>query len=356
MSGRTKRKRAPSSGDRKNNLRNRDSRYGGNNNKRERSSSNTDGRMLHNNATDGDATEALWSVRAGRDYTVSIALPGSIIQNAQSRELRTYLAGQVGRALAIFNIDEVVVFDDRSMSEIEAAGSAFGDPNVFLARILQYLECPQYLRKKVFAIHPDLKFAGLLNPIDAPHHMRANEDRPYREGIVVEARTNSGDGCLVHVGTRQYLKIDKALKPGVRVTVDMKKKEPVEPEKPTKDLGVYWGYKVRVAKSLKDVFVESPFSGGYDCAIGTSENGTNVNKMKLAKKAKHTIVVFGGLAGLEAAVEADESLNVPREKTSKIFDHYVNVYPNQGSRTIRTEEAILMAMSVLSPKLQKMNR
>jgi len=323
-------------------------------NKRERSGSYNNNTILHNNATDGDATEALWSKRPGRDYTVSIALPGSIMQNAQSRELRTYLAGQVGRALAIFNIDEVVVFDDRSMSEIEAAGSAYGDPNIFLGRILQYLECPQYLRKKVFAIHPDLKYAGLLNPIDTPHHMRANEDRPFREGIVVEARPSNGKGSLVHVGTRQYLQINKALKPGVRVTVDVEKKEAVEPTKPTKDLGVYWGYNVRLAKSLKDVFVESPFEGGYDCAIGTSENGTNVGKMKLAKKANHAIVVFGGLAGLEAAVEADESLNITRDKTSNIFDHYVNVYPNQGSRTIRTEEAILMAMSILSPKLEKM--
>lgn len=31
----------------------------------------------------------------GRDWTVSIALPGSIVENAQSDELRTYLAGQV---------------------------------------------------------------------------------------------------------------------------------------------------------------------------------------------------------------------------------------------------------------------
>jgi methyltransferase len=328
-----------------------------NHNKRERSSSGSyKSTVLYNNATDGDATEALWSTRPGREYTVSIALPGSIIQNAQSRELRTYLAGQIGRALAIFNIDEVVVFDDRSMSEIEAAGSAFGDPNMFLVRILQYLECPQYLRKKMFALHPDLKFAGLLNPIDAPHHMRANEDRPYREGVIVDAKANNGKkGSLVHVGTRQYVQIGKALKPGVRVTVEMKKKEAVEPTKPTKELGVYWGYNVRFAKSFKDIFVESPYKEGYDCAIGTSENGSNVSKMKLTKKAKHAIVVFGGLAGLEATVEADESLNVPRGKTSNIFDHYVNVYPNQGSRTIRTEEAILMAMSILGPKLEKIN-
>merc|ERR1719357_812597 len=48
----------------------------------------------------------------GRSYTVSIALPGSILDNAQTPELRTYLAGQVARALAVFCIDEVIVFDD----------------------------------------------------------------------------------------------------------------------------------------------------------------------------------------------------------------------------------------------------
>ena len=32
---------------------------------------------------------------AGRHYTVSLALPGSIMTNAQSPELKTYLAGQV---------------------------------------------------------------------------------------------------------------------------------------------------------------------------------------------------------------------------------------------------------------------
>jgi len=30
-----------------------------------------------------------------RQYTVSIAVPGSILDNAQSPELRTYLVGQV---------------------------------------------------------------------------------------------------------------------------------------------------------------------------------------------------------------------------------------------------------------------
>lgn len=39
--------------------------------------------------------------------TVTIAVPGSILDNAQSPELRTYLAGQIARAACIYKIDEV---------------------------------------------------------------------------------------------------------------------------------------------------------------------------------------------------------------------------------------------------------
>ncbi len=44
---------------------------------------------------------------AGRSYTVSIAVAASCIENAQNLELATLLAGQVARAAAIFNVDEV---------------------------------------------------------------------------------------------------------------------------------------------------------------------------------------------------------------------------------------------------------
>lgn len=45
---------------------------------------------------------------SGRDYTISIALPGSILDNAQSPELRTYLAGQIARHCVIFQVCEVI--------------------------------------------------------------------------------------------------------------------------------------------------------------------------------------------------------------------------------------------------------
>lgn len=51
--------------------------------------------------------------RSGRPYTVSVALPGSVLDNAQSPELRTYLAGQIARASVVFAVDEIVVFDEQ---------------------------------------------------------------------------------------------------------------------------------------------------------------------------------------------------------------------------------------------------
>lgn len=121
--------------------------------------------------------------------TISIAVPGSILDNAQSQELRTYLAGQIARAACVFKVDEVIVFDDvGTTNETMSAKRAKIDGSIDneeegvrhcclqLARILQYLECPQYLRKSFFPMHKDLKFSGLLNPLDAPHHLRqANE-------------------------------------------------------------------------------------------------------------------------------------------------------------------------------------
>ena len=49
----------------------------------------------------------------------------------------------------------------------------------------------------------------------------------------------------------------------------------------------------------------------------------------------HLLVVFGGLQGLEASLESDESMKV--DDVSEVFDLYLNTCPQQGSRTIRTE-------------------
>ncbi|KFV64090.1 Uncharacterized protein C9orf114, partial [Dryobates pubescens] len=299
--------------------------------------------------------------------TLSVALPGSILNNAQSLELRTYLAGQIARACAIFSVDEVVVFDEDGEGAKTVEGDfrgigRKGKACVQLARILQYLECPQYLRKSFFPKHEDLQFAGLLNPLDTPHHMRLEEESLYREGVVLDRPSKSERGSFVNCGMRKVWLSPPPPTPfffGLRVTVQLEPEQPecrvrkgsvVSSQRPRAASGLYWGYSVRLASCLSAVFSECPFKEGYDLSIGTSERGSPVDQATLPS-FRHALVVFGGLEGLEAGVDVDPNLQVT--DPSLLFDFYLNTCPGQGSRTIRTEEALLISLSALRPHLEE---
>ncbi|CAG8521029.1 4012_t:CDS:2 [Ambispora gerdemannii] len=315
--------------------------------------------------------------KTGRKYTVSVAFPGSIIENAQSAELKTYLAGQIARALAIFNVDEVVIFNeskrDDSLSTTGKIGknrkkggeednNVSNDPNIFLARVLQYLETPH------------------------SHHFRQEEKSPYREGVVIEKLPKDGQGSLVDAGLTKHVKIDRSLKPGIQVTLDMGnydvnkahnnyiQAKVVSPKTPREESGLYWGYQIRLADSISKVFTECTYPDGYDVTIGTSERGNPIDQALeqipefsiggkyafTSQKSqiillhttnfyqdRHLLVVFGGLGGLEVAIDSDQDLTCTGEEADALFDLWVNTCPNQGSRTIRTEEAILISMACL---------
>lgn len=87
--------------------------------------------------------------------------------------------------------------------------------------------------------------------------------------------------------------------------------------------------------------------------IGTSERGSETieNKSYSVPAYQHAIIVFGGVAGIEECVDADESIMVPGSKSHTMFDQWVNICPLQGSRTIRTEEAVMIALAKLGPVL-----
>ncbi|XP_069676517.1 putative methyltransferase C9orf114 isoform X2 [Periplaneta americana] len=244
------------------------------------------------------------------------------------------------------------------MEEDDNEGKTVRRCCVQLARILQYLECPQYLRKYFFPLHKDLQYAGLLNPLDTPHHLRQNDEFAFREGVTTNLPAKAGKG-IVNCGLLHDVIVNKSLPPGMRVTVRLlpqregSKKlhgEIVPPSCPSVETGTYWGYTVRIAQSLCEVFSQSPYVGGYDLTIGTSERGDKVDLLAHnSLQYHHVIVVFGGLQGLEAALDNDEVLTV--DDPALLFDHYLNTCPEQGSRTIRTEEAVLISLAELRTKL-----
>ncbi|PWY97782.1 DUF171-domain-containing protein [Testicularia cyperi] len=361
----------------------------------------------------------------GRSWTLSVAIPGSIVLNAQSPELKSRLAAHIARTCAIFNVDEIVVFDEGDVKDDEAAnqqagyhGNAHGhyqgygeeevadeqgegssrkfDPHTFLARVLQYLETPQYLRKALFPMHRDLRLAGLMPPLDCPHHLRFEDVSEYREGVTVEAprwaprssgasRQGGARSVWVNIGLRDPLEAElpssttERIELGTRVTVQMPtqdvygaKGRVVSPRSPTEKSGLYWGYTVRLATSLASVLTSCPYNAdGYDLVIGTSERGTSLTDLLSSSMSQtkvsasngsgeveplppfhHALIVFGGLSGLEMAVESDAGIQLDRHAAKDLFDAWVNVVENQGSRTVRTEEAIMIALARLKAPLE----
>ena len=333
----------------------------------------------------------------------------TLLSSAQSHELKTTLAGHIARALAVFCVDEVVIFDDgqasgqqhhrqdASRGKPEQEYTGYSDPSDFLVHLLSYLETPPHLRRSLFPLHPNLRSAGTLPSLDMPHHLRTEEWCLYREGVTVEGpggQVDRRDGTAkaakdkrdkrskkaaaemgeqsrsyVEAGLRKKVAVEASIPPNTRVTLkfaddasahvggDYVPAEAVAPDAPREGAGYYWGYAVRTAPSISAVFTECPFDGGYDFTVGTSERGVPLQEIPGGTtpvvKGRHTMIVFGGVAGLEAAVKADEELaGMGVVDPQSLFDHWVNLCPGQGSRTIRTEEALwigLMGLRGLIP-------
>lgn len=330
-----------------------------------------------------------------------------VYYSCHSIEQKSSLAGSIARALAVFCVDEVIIFDDDEKSnnnndnnnhdndddndtydspvtrtshqlsgnDQKTGFTAYSDPSHYLAHVLSYLETPPYLRKHLFPMHPNLRTAGLLPSLDMPHHLRANEWCDYRDGIVVSGLNNNsnnnggGGASVVDTGLPQKVNITNSqLSQHSRVTVrfssqeDTANAEAVDSSAPRTEAGYYWGYFVRRCQSLSSVFTECPFDGGYDLSFGTSERGAPISRVIKQEdndnetdtpptpEYKHLLVVFGGVAGLETAVRNDRQLRdmgVRPTEAEKLFDYWVNLLPGQGSRTIRSEEAIWLGLTGL---------
>lgn len=278
-------------------------------------------------------------------------------------ELKTIVTGRIARALAIFAVDEVVIFDDspppsRNANPNHTAYTGDSDPCHFIAHLLSYVNEPPFLRKVLFPLHPNLRQTALLPSLDMPHHPNPKEWIRYREGVTIEGQTSTGDGTLVEVGLGQPVEIESEVPPGLKLTLKFPDDESqypqvVEPDVPRTEGGYYWGYSVRKCGSLSAVFTESTYADGYDYSIATSERGDTVSKAFPSDekvKFKHLLILFGGPRGLEYAAMNDKDLaakDLVGPNTKNLFDSWVNVLPNQGSRTIRTEEAVLIALTAL---------
>lgn len=82
----------------------------------------------------------------------------------------------------------------------------------------------------------------------------------------------------MNVGLLQDVHVDKLLTPDLRCTVKLLPQKEgskklkgiiVSPTAPTEETGTYWGYTVRLANSLSQVFSQCPYKDGYVQKVAT---------------------------------------------------------------------------------------
>ena len=274
---------------------------------------------------------------------LAIAIPASVISDTPHLREKTSKIGLIGRAAAIFRVDEIIVYPDN----IKA--NQGGEINL-IATLLGYMETPQYLRKRVFKLEPRLQFAGILPPLRTPHHPLNRKARnlkvgEYREGIVV---SKTKEDALVDIGVgRPALMRERQFAVGKRLTLKIAKVgEQVEVQTANRDeVPYYWGYTVSAEKRSFSKLVKN---GKFGLTVATSKFGTRFADVaeKIGerwKKASSILISFGAPTSGLFEIARDEGANL-----NDIMDFVVNTLPEQGTETVRTEEALLASLSILN--------
>ena len=224
------------------------------------------------------------------------------------------------------------------MVEVFRDPAGNGEPES-VRKVLEYLETPQYLRKRLFPLDESLKFAGLLPPLRIPSHkLRIPADRvpvgEVREGVV------NADGT-VDVGLDVFPRIRGGATPGRRVTVRLSSVTPLVAEVITREeVGGYWGYVVET-KQFPEVLADPRFK----VRIATSRLGTplpeGLGKLRaLMREGESVKLVFGSPSrGLFEIVGRDLGRKV---------DLVLNLFTAQQVETVRTEEALFAGLGAVS--------
>jgi len=259
---------------------------------------------------------------------LAVSLPDTVLEEKESPRERTTKLGLIARACAIYGVDVIEIFRD-------PRGGGDADE---IRRVLEYLETPQYLRRRLYPIEESLRYAGVLPPLRIPSHKPKVPFEQLPVGDVREGVANA-DGT-VDIGLNVAPKLRERVPPGRRVTVKLLSLRPPMAELiPRERVEKYWGYKVEVnsiAESLADT--------RFRVKIATSRLGTPL--AQAIGRLEASVAEAGGIKLIFGSPSKGLFDIVGRELTKKV-DFVLNLFPEQHVETVRTEEAIFVGLGLV---------
>ncbi len=260
---------------------------------------------------------------------LAVAIPDTVVEEHDSPRDKTVKLGSIARACAVYGVDVVEIFvDDKGRGE-----------SMRIKKVLEYLETPQYLRKRIYPLDEDLRYAGLLPPLRTPSHRPKVPVEALVIGEIREGVTNP-DGT-VDIGLDRAPRLRDRTTADRRVTVRVTSKNPLTAEViQRKEVEEYWGYSVE-SKTIDEVLGDARFG----LKIATSRAGVSLQtQLPLLRGAlartSSVMLLFGAPSrGLFDIV--GQSLN-------ERVDCVVNLFAEQHVETVRTEEAVYAGLNLLN--------
>ena len=268
---------------------------------------------------------------------ICVAIPDTILEEKDSQRDKTAKLGLIARACAIYGVDVIQVYRDEKKR---------GESRL-IRRVLEYLETPQYLRRRLFPIDDTLRFAGFLPPLKIPSHKPRIPVGNLSLGDVREGVTNT-DGT-VDIGLDRNPKLRERSGEGSkgggasnrRVTVRIVSIEPLLAEEVQRgQVGEYWGYSVE-AKGVEEIFSDDRFGLVVSTSrFGNSLQSTLPDLKSAVREAAGVKLVFGSPSrGL---------FDIVGPSLTEVSDFVVNLFADQHVETVRSEEAIFAALGLLN--------
>ncbi|HEV2389184.1 MAG TPA: RNA methyltransferase [Nitrososphaerales archaeon] len=259
---------------------------------------------------------------------VCVAVPDTVLEEQESTREKTIKLGQIARYCALFGVDTVRVFNDpRGRGE-----------SGFIKKVLEYLETPQYLRKRLFPLSEDLRYAGLLPPLRIPSHKAKVPLGRLHEGEVREAVVLQ-DGLSADAGLDAPVALRRKETPNKRVTVKVTSVSPSGVEAAQverREAKAYWGYSVEVS-GIPAMLADPAFP----LKVATSRLGDPIANVARSLRidlqgSSAAMILFGSPSrGLFETIGKDLRSRV---------GYVVNLFAEQNVVTVRSEEAILSAL------------
>ncbi|MEM0112949.1 MAG: putative RNA uridine N3 methyltransferase [Fervidicoccaceae archaeon] len=272
---------------------------------------------------------------------IELLLPYCTLENEPDILRETIKANIIARYASIFRVSRILLYRSRRKKECF-------EPSKRFALLLNVFRTPPYLRRKIYGKRKELKYLGLAYPLQSPTHTVKPSPREgeLREGLVEKVERGR---ILVDIGLRAPTWVEASetnrIKVGDVFLFRVTSAHPLQVER-IESSDEWIGYEVKNVGYLHSYLKRV---AGTRAVIGTSrlgepiwENLRRVSEIMRTSGWKITLVFGEPYRGLyDIAKELSIDVN-------EYFNGIYNFVMNQGTRTVRTEEAIPIVLSVVS--------